>query len=128
LLNANEYDNVKLFPNAVGIGYVCDPTKTKKTIKNGKMYITLENPRIVKFGLGKGTLDTVGWKIESINGYMIPRFLMIDAKTDKYSKCSDGQNDCINIVIDAGGIAGTIIDPVRELDKLLRTPLKHVSL
>lgn len=109
-LEANKMPGVKLWSNPIGLGWVAnpDPRKTKKYTKNGKRYVLLENPYPVKFGLCKGSLDLIGFKVECVNDFEIPRFICIDAKTDAHPNYSPEQENYHDMVIKSGGIAGKL--------------------
>ena len=82
----------------------------------------IKNPRPVKYGLGTGTLDTIGFKVERIGRAVVPRFIAFDAKTPK-DRLSTKQKNFIKMVNKYGGIADEIRDPEDVINKL-RQPLK----
>lgn len=122
IIEANKISGVKLWPNPIGLGWVCPSCRTKRFKKNGKSYVLLENPNPIKFGLCKGSLDTIGYKEEIIDNYKISRFISFDAKTDMYSKMSDIQQRFSDMINNSGGIAGIIREP-GDVTRLIKKPL-----
>ena len=119
VIQANKYSNIRLWSNPVGFAYA--GTVVKEYNNNNKRYITIVNPRPIKYGLGKGTLDTIGFKVEDISGYKIPRFISFDAKIGK-DKLSDSQTKFRDMVNSFGGISSEIREGDNVVD-LLKKPL-----
>ncbi len=119
-LKASKVPGVKLFPNPNGLAY--NGTFVKEWTDRGSRYMILKNPRPVKYGLGAGTLDTIGFKAERIGRVVVPRFISFDAKTPGDS-LSPGQKNFIKMVNKYGGIADEVRQPEDVIEKL-NTPLK----
>lgn len=120
ILEANKLPGVKLWPNPTGLAW--NGTIVREYTKGGHKYALLRDPRPIKYGLGKGILDTIGFKAETIGRVIIPRFVAFDAKAGKdYLK--PGQKDFIKMVTKYGGIADEIRDPFDVVEKL-RQPLR----
>ncbi len=105
LIEANKLPGIKLWPNPTGLAW--NGTVVREWTDRGKKYLILENPRPVKYGMGKGILDTVGFKVENIGRTTVPRFIAFDAKTSK-DRLSAEQKNFIKMVSKYGGIADEI--------------------
>ena len=122
LIKANKITGVKLWPNPTGLAW--NGTVIKQWTVGNKKYAILENPRPVKYGMGKGILDTVGFKAEQIGRVTIPRFISFDAKTPN-DRLKPEQKNFISVVSKYGGIA----DEVRNVDDipaLIERPLLYL--
>lgn len=119
LAEANKYSNVKLWPNPVGFAYVGDNVREYKEGSNN--YIVLKNPRRVKYGLAPGSADCIGFKIERVSMYKIPRFLAIEIKSPK-DWLRDKQSNFANMLRESGAIAG-LARSLEDLPDILNTSL-----
>jgi|GEM_PF-5066692 len=129
LIEANKFPSVKLWPNPIGLatmGKQVAKISGKSTVKLNldprKTYTVIENPRIVKYGLAKGTSDTIGFKVETISGIKIPRFLAIEIKTQR-DKPRKIQQKFLEMVQKNGGIAGVVREPADLLSVLQQSLL-----
>lgn len=91
----------RLFRNNVGTGY-----QGKVATLNGKRCII--EPRFITFGLCVGSSDLIGWTEVEITPDMVGKkvavFTAVEVKIGK-RKTTDLQNNFINTVLFAGGIA-----------------------
>jgi hypothetical protein len=100
-IRAEHSKNGVLFRNNTGVAY----QGIKKYI-NSQLYIS--QPRIIEFGLCKGSSDLIGWTEITITADMVGTkvavFTAVEVKT-KTGRVSDEQKRFIKNVNDAGGIA-----------------------
>jgi len=108
LLEASKIEGVRLFPNPNGLAVA--GKIVKRFTDKGKTYVVIENPRQIKFGMGEGTGDLIGFKNE--------RFLSVEVKVGKDSLRPE-QKNWIEVVSKYGGIAGVVKDSVDGLHDLL---------
>jgi len=101
LIEANKIPGVKLWRNPIGFGII--GTKKNEFIKNGKSYVTLQNPRHIKFGLAKGSSDLIGFCMCKKH----PIFLAVEIKIPP-DTLSWEQKNFIDMVNAHGGIAGEV--------------------
>ena len=96
---------VRLFRNNTGMAW--HSNKTQK-YRDGSML--LQFPRLIKFGLFKGSSDHIGWVSVEVTpemvGQRIAIFTAIESKANAKSKRSDDQKHFIKTVKAAGGRAG----------------------
>lgn len=105
----------RLFRNNTGTGWVGDkPVKTSEGI-------LIRNPRPLRAGLIKGSLDTIGWTPVKVTPEMVGKtiavFTTFEMK-DVKGRASEEQRIFIGNVNNAGGIVGiirTIDDYRREM-------------
>lgn len=121
LIEANKMPGVKLWPNPVGLATA--GKVVKRFTQNKKSYALIENPRPVKFGLAKGSSDCVGFKVEKIGNFSIPRFLGVEIKVGK-DTLKPEQLNFMKMVNNSGGCAGVVRDSTSGLVDVLGVPLK----
>lgn len=110
-----------LFRNNVGAAWAGIPgrmfTATSEQVtlpvKPGSRYMLIENPQRIEFGLGKGSLDFVGWKSVLITADMVGRTVAVhtevEGKTEE-GRLTDEQKHRIHMVRLAGGFAFVVRD------------------
>lgn len=119
LLEANKIGGVKLWPNAVGVAVNGEIVKTIND--KGARYIVVKNPRMIHYGLAKGSSDTIGFKTELIGDIIVPRFMAMEIKIGKdYAKPI--QKNFISLVNKCGGIAG-VVRSVEDCINLIKKTL-----
>ncbi len=95
----------RLFRNNVGMAW--QSNRTQK-FRDGSMLLVM--PRLVRFGLFKGSGDYIGWTSVQITqemvGTRVAIFTSIETKRAKKSAKSDEQKRWIKVVNLAGGRAG----------------------
>lgn len=110
-IRLNLPENVRMFRNNVGTGWI---GKTSKT-KSGALII--ENARPLHSGLCVGSSDLIGWTSIEITdqmvGHKIAVFTALEIKTDT-GKISKEQKNFIEMVHKFGGIASVL----RSVDDL----------
>ena len=113
-IRLNLPENVRLFRNNVGTGWIGKLSKSK----SGAMII--ENPRPLNAGLCVGSSDLIGWTSIEITpemvGSKIAIFTALEIKTDT-GKISKEQTNFIDNVNKSGGIA-SVLRSVDDLNKL----------
>lgn len=119
LIDANKINGIKLWPNPVGLGFQGEVVKEYR--RGQDRYIVMKNPRPVKFGLAKGSADTIGFKTETVEGFKIPRFLSIEIKAGN-DRLKPEQRNWREMVLESGGIAGVVRSPA-DLNRILSIPL-----
>lgn len=91
----------RLFRNNVGLGYV------GRVVRREPGLLTLANARPIKFGLGKGSSDLIGWRTVTVTPDMVGKkvavFMAVEAKTPNVVVTAD-QQAFVNAVNDQGGI------------------------
>lgn len=101
---------------------------TNVTLKPGDLILRSAVP--IKFGLGVGSSDLIGWQSATITpdmvGKLFARFVALEIKTDK-GKPTDEQLQFLTAIKIAGGIAGIARneDDLKEL--LTKTADKPVT-
>lgn len=99
----NSRPDTRLFRNNVGLGWV------GQLVNKCVGFITLKNPRPVKFGLHVGSADLIGWKSVTITpdmvGLKVAIFLSVETKSLTGSKLKD-QINWAEQVRRNGGLAG----------------------
>jgi hypothetical protein len=108
LIEASKIQGVRLFPNPNGLAVA--GKVVKRFQDNGKSYVVIENPRQIKFGMGEGTGDLIGFKNE--------KFLSVELKVGRDTLRPE-QKNWIEVVSKYGGIAGVVKDSVDGLYELL---------
>ena len=95
----------RLFRNNVGTGYQGKSLR----LENGDVLI--KHPRLINFGLKKGSSDLIGWTTIEITPEMIGKkiavFTAVELKTEK-DRASKEQINFIEQVHKAGGLAGIV--------------------
>ena len=94
---------VRLFRNTVGAGFI------GPHVYPGDGMVVITRPTRVKFGLGSGTSDLIGWRSRVIRpddvGYRIAQFVAIEGKSAS-GVATQQQIDFLRLVWDSGGCAG----------------------
>lgn len=107
------HGETRLFRNTVGEGWV------GPHIWNSDGSLTITKPTRVKFGLGPGTSDLIGWSSTVITpamvGQTVAQFLSAEGKAAN-GKVTTEQEAFIRTVRTAGGLAGVF----RSADELRR--------
>jgi hypothetical protein len=111
LIEANKINGVRLWSNPTGLGYTGTIVSRKRD--GGNTYITIKNPRIVKYGLCPGGCDTIGFC--EVDGK--PVFTGIEIKTGK-DIVRPKQKKFIDMLKNNGAIAG-IVKSIDDLYKLI---------
>lgn len=97
--------------NNVGAAWVAPPNRQKKFNKDGKLYVTLEQPMWLDYGLGEGSADTVGWKSVTVTQDMVGKklavFTSIEYKTAK-GRAKEKQVNWHNAMKQAGAYSGFV--------------------
>ncbi len=106
----------RLFRNEVGLAWVGTVMETFHRVgkRGAQACTTLADARPIRYGLGRGSFDTVGWIPREIRREDIPeggvlriaQFATVDAKTDAYSRMSPEQRIWSREVKAAGGYVG----------------------
>lgn len=102
LIDASKLPGTRLWSNPSGMGYMGSVVNRSKD-SSGNTYITIKNPRVVKYGLCPGSLDMVGFKTVDNK----PIYTEIDAKVGK-DKLSVLQKKRIDMIRKFGGFAGVV--------------------
>jgi hypothetical protein len=115
-MHLSKFNNVRVFRNNVGQGWV-----GKSTHNNGT--VVIQNARPLHAGLVVGASDLIGFtsiKItESMVGKKIAVFTAIEGKTP-IGKPSPDQLNFIRVVKEAGGIAGVARTP-EEAEEMINS-------
>jgi hypothetical protein len=99
ILQWSKENRGRLFKNHNGKAYV--GKKIDDMFERDTRLIKLQHAIIIKYGLGKGTSDLVGW--EFIDRY--PVFCCVEIKTKKSPKITQEQKDWLNNLLAIGGKA-----------------------
>lgn len=113
LIAINKIDGVKAWSNPVGVAFNGNNPKFVNN-KNGKRYLILENPRVVNYGLCKGSCDIIGFKTESGNAI----FFGLEVKTEGDSTRKH-QKKFMEMVNKNGGISGVVRSVEDAMSRLL---------
>lgn len=101
LIDGCEIPGVRLWACPTGIGYIGKIVKKFK--RGGKSCITIENPRVVKYGLAKGGSDIIGF----VTKKGVPIFTAIECKT-KNDCVRPHQKKFLKMIKKNGGISGVV--------------------
>lgn len=105
MMAASKLFGARLFKNQVGCAYT-----GQTALMHGRK--VLFDPRIVRYGLCVGSSDLIGFKSVKIEqpmvGKIVAVFLSVEIKTDGYDKVTKEQQNWIDKVNNAGGIAGVV--------------------
>ncbi|MCK5450231.1 MAG: VRR-NUC domain-containing protein [Candidatus Omnitrophica bacterium] len=117
LIKANKIPGVKLWPNPVGLGYA--GSVAHEYNEGGNHFVVLKNPRRVRYGFAPGSSDCIGFRRESHNGAVMPRFVAIEIKAGK-DVLRPAQGNFLKMVKNHGGIAEIVRNPDEVMDILQR--------
>jgi uncharacterized protein YndB with AHSA1/START domain len=116
------FRTLRLFRNNVGMAWVGVPVRKWATVE--AQYITLKDPRPIKFGLIEGSSDYIGWDAITITPEMIGKkvavFTAIETKKDSRAKKSKEQKTFIQNVQQAGGKAG-FASTTEEAERIIQS-------
>lgn len=97
----------RLFRNSVGMAW--QGNKVGEFIKDGVRIVMLKMARRIKYGLGVGTSDLVGWQpvviTQEMVGQTIAQFTVVECKTQGYKRTTEEQDNFLEQVAMAGGAA-----------------------
>lgn len=97
----------RLLQNSIGLGWV--GRLLREYPSGGRRIYEIEGQPI-RFGLGTGTLDLVGWRPVRITadmvGTVIAQYAEVDAKTQGYRRMNAEQKNRARAIREAGGFAG----------------------
>lgn len=133
LIEANSLPNVKLFPNPVGMATAGKTVKRLRGdgkpqtifLEKNKTYALIENPRVVRYGLAKGSSDLIGFIETKIGSVTIPRFLGVEIKVGRDSLSAE-QKNWQNMVNRKGGCAIVVKDSTADIVNQFGMPLRWV--
>lgn len=98
----------RLLQNSIGLGWVGRLLREYRSSGGKRIYEIEGQP--IRFGLGTGTLDLVGWRPVKITadmvGMTIAQYAEVDAKTQGYRRMSAEQKNRARAIREAGGFAG----------------------
>ena len=97
----------RLFRNSTGMAWQGQLNGEAETL-SGKT-VTLKSARRVKYGLAVGSSDLIGWTPLEITPDMIGQtvavFTAVECKTKSYTKATEAQENFLQVIADAGGLA-----------------------